>query len=189
MHPAIAPAPAATAPPFIPEDPAFGAGDAAALECLGQGLPEEAERHLRLAGLAYHRDEEALAHLEAAWRAAPGHAAVYIGRYRFYFYKNRLREALAVARDCLKKAALDLGLSENWREAKAGDADFGSFDAILPRFFLFTLKGYGYLQMRLGDLEEGRAAVEKLLELDPADKLGGKVLLNVLERQIHGDED
>jgi tetratricopeptide (TPR) repeat protein len=177
-------------PPLIPEVSALATdSDAAILACLGLGLPEEAERQLRLAGLAYHQDEEALAHLQAAWQAAPGHAAVYIGLYRFYFYKNRLREALDVARDCLKKAALDNGLPEDWREAKATDADFGSFDAILPRFFLFTLKGYGYLQMRLGDLEEGRVAIEKLRELDPADKLGGKVLLEVLERQIHGDED
>jgi tetratricopeptide (TPR) repeat protein len=152
-------------------------------------LPEEAEWHLRQAGLSYHHDEEALAHLQAAWQAAPGHAAVYIGLYRFYFYKNRLQEALDVARDCLKKAALDNSLPEDWRAAKATDADFGSFDAILPRFFLFTLKGYGYLNLRLGQIDEGRAAVEKLVELDPGDKLGGKVLLNVLERQANGDED
>src|SRR5690606_33754298 len=114
---------------------------------------------------------------------------VYIGLYRFYFYKNRLREALDVARDCLKKAAKDNGLAEDWRAVKPADADFGSFDAILPRFFLFTLKGYGYLQLRLGQLDEGRAAIEKLMELDPSDKLGGKVLLEVLARLGHEEED
>ncbi len=158
-------------------------------ECLGLGLPPEAEEHLRLAGQNYHRDEVALAHLQSAWDIAPGHAAVYIGKYRFYFYKNRLAEALAVGTECLAKAAVDNGMSPNWRDAKPEDADFGSFAAILPRFFLFTLKGYAYLQLRLGNLEEGRAAVEKLLELDPTDKVGAKVLLNVLERQAHGDED
>jgi tetratricopeptide (TPR) repeat protein len=160
-----------------------------AAECLGQGLPPEAEHHLRLAGQNYHLDEVALAHLRAAWDLAPGHAAVYIGRYRFYFYKNRLREALAVGAECLAKAAIDNGMSADWRDAKPTDADFGSFGAILPRFFLFTLKGYAYLRLRLGDLEEGRAAVEKLLELDPTDKVGAKVLLSVLERRAHGDED
>lgn len=158
-------------------------------ECLGVGLPPEAEAHLRLAGQNYHRDEVALAHLQSAWDIAPGHAAVYIGKYRFYFYKNRLAEALEVGTECLAKAAVDNGMSPNWRDAKPTDADFSSFEAILPRFFLFTLKGYAYLQLRLGALEEGRAAVEKLLELDPTDKVGAKVLLNVLERQAHGDED
>ncbi len=158
-------------------------------ECLGLGLPPEAEEHLRLAGQNYHRDEVALAHLQSAWDLAPGHAAVYIGKYRFYFYKNRLSDALAVGTECLAKAAADNRMSPNWRDAKPEDADFSDFAAILPRFFLFTLKGYAYLQMRLGNLQEGRAAVEKLLELDPTDKVGAKVLLNVLERQAHGDED
>lgn len=169
---------------------AYGpAEDEQVAECLGDGLPPEAEQHLRLAGQNYHRDEVALEHLQAAWDIAPGHAAVYIGKYRFYFYKNRLVEALEIAKECLVKAALDNGMSPNWRDAKLTDANFSSFEAIVPRFFLFTLKGYAYLQMRLGDLEEGRAAVEKLLELDPADKLGGKVLMGVLERQANGDDD
>jgi tetratricopeptide (TPR) repeat protein len=159
-----------------------------AAACLGRGLPPEAERHLRLAGESYHRDEEALAHLQAAWRVASDHVAVYIGLYRFYFYKNRLAEALEVARLCLAKATRDLGLTRDWRRMRSTDADFNSFEAVLPRFFLFTLKSYGYLQLRLGELEEGRTALEKLTELDPDDKLGGRKLLQVLERRIHGDE-
>lgn len=160
-----------------------------AAACLGRGLPPEAERHLRLAGESYHRDEEALAHLQAARQAASEHAAVYIGPYRFYFYKNRLAEALEVARLCLAKATRDLGLARDWWRTRPTDADFGSFEAVLPRFFLFTLKAYGYLQLRLDGLEEGWAALEKLVELDPDDKLGGRRLLQVLERRIHGDED
>ena len=59
---------------------------------------------------------------------------------------------------------------------------------MLPRFYLFTLKGYAYLQMRLGDLDEGRAAVIKLLELDPSDKIGARVLLGVLDRMGQDDD-
>ena len=160
-----------------------------ALACLGGGLPPAAEQHLRLAGLHYHQDEQALLHLQAAWDAAPAHAAVYIGYYRFYFYKNRLEEALAIAEACLGKAARDNGLSEDWRSVTVDQADFGRFEAALPRFFLFTLKGYAYLKLRLGRLEEGREAIEKLLELDPANRLGGRVLMDVLERQGRDDED
>ena len=70
----------------------------------------------------------------------------------------------------------------------AGDAVFDDYEEILPRFFLFTLKGYAYLQMRLGEIDESRAAVMKLLELDPSDKIGAKVLLGILDR-IGVDED
>jgi len=45
------------------------------------------------------------------------------------------------------------------------------------------------MQMRLGNLQERRAAVEKLLALDPSDKLGAHVLLGVVDRMGHTDDD
>jgi tetratricopeptide (TPR) repeat protein len=159
-------------------------GDDSALiaAILGAGLPQRAERHLRLAARDYRNAEVAEAHLWRAQALAPNHAAVLIGLYRFYFYQHRLPEALDVAKACLKKAAQDNGLSLEWREVNAADAAFGDFAAVLPRFYLFTLKGYAYLSMRLGDLAEGREIVMKLLELDPSDKVGAKVLLGILDR-------
>ncbi|MBW7962569.1 hypothetical protein [Bradyrhizobium sp. BR 10261] len=153
---------------------------------LGHGLPSEAERHLWEAGLSYHLDDIAEGHLHEAEALAPGHAAVLIGLYRFYFYKGRLAEALNVARRCLLKAAEENNLPADWHRVRASDAEFGRYENILPRFFLFSLKGYAYLQMRLGETAEGRLAVEKLLELDPTDKIGAKVLLGVVERMGAG---
>ena len=155
---------------------------------LGRGLPSEAEHHLWEAGLSYHLDNIAERHLREAEALAPDHAAVLIGLYRFYFYKGRLAEALAVARRCLLKAAQENNLPADWRSVRAGDAEFGRYENILPRFFLFSLKGYAYLQMGLGETDEGRLAVQKLLELDPTDKIGARVLLGVLERMGHDDE-
>jgi len=155
--------------------------------CLGGNLPEQAEHHLRLAGAHYADDKIAENHLFQAQALAPGHAAVLIALYRFYFYKGRLADALEVAERCLVKAARDNQLNEDWRCVQSGDAVFGSYDAILPRFYLFTLKAYGYLQMRLGRLEQSHAALTKMLELDPSDKLNATVLLKVLAR--HGQED
>lgn len=173
-----------TASPAVPEDmnPAW-------LEraCFGDHLPEQVELHLRLAGLNYQQEAVAESHLFQAQALAPGHAAVLIALYRFYFYKGRLRDALDVARRCLAKAARDNRLNEDWRSVQREDAEFGSYDAVLPRFYLFTLKAYGYLQMRLGRLEESRSALAKMLELDPSDKLNATVLLQVLAR--HGRED
>jgi tetratricopeptide (TPR) repeat protein len=155
---------------------------------LGGGLPPEAEFHLWEAGLSYHLDDVAERHLQEAQALAPDHAAVLIGLYRFYFYKGRLADALAIANLCLDKAARENSLAADWRRVAAGDAEFDRYENMLPRFYLFTLKGYAYLQMRLGDLDEGRAAVMKLLELDPSDKIGARVLLGVLER-IGQDDD
>ncbi len=155
---------------------------------LGAGLPALAEQHLRQAAAAYQHDAVAERHLSKARALAPDHAAVLIGLYRFYFYKGRLAEALDIAKLCLDKAARENGLPADWRNVTANDAVFGRYEEMLPRFFLFSLKGYAYLQMRLGNLEEGRAAVMKLLALDPSDKIGAKVLLGVLDRKGQDDD-
>jgi tetratricopeptide (TPR) repeat protein len=160
---------------------------------LGMGIPAEAERHLREAGQAFAQSEIAEWHLHEARKIAPDHAAILIAFYRYYFYKGRLEEALEIARTCLVKAAVDMGLApqliDDWRQVTRHDAVFDSYDAVLARFYLFTLKGYAYLQMRLGNFGEGRDAVMKLLELDPDDKIGATVLLDVLERMGKSDEE
>lgn len=159
-----------------------------ALAVLGGDLPAQAEACLARAGEVYADSERAEALLREAERIAPDHAAVLIGYYRFYFYKGRLAEALAIAERCLVKACRENDLPADWRRATSRDAAFGDYDNPLARFFLFTLKGYAYLQMRLGAFDESRTAVTKLLDLDPSDKIGAKVLLGVLERR-DGDED
>lgn len=155
--------------------------------CLGGNLPEPVEQHLRRAALDYQHDALAESHLFQAQALAPGHAAVLIALYRFYFYKGRLADALEVAKRCLVKAANDNRLHADWHRVRRGDADFSSYDAILPRFYLFTLKAYAYLQMRLGRLDLSHDALTKMLELDPSDKLNATMLLQVLAR--HGQED
>jgi tetratricopeptide (TPR) repeat protein len=165
----------------------FGQSQADAV--LGHGLPPQVERLLGAAGEAYHCEEEAERCLNEAYALAPDHAAVLIGFYRFYFYKGRLGEALGIARLCLAKAARETGLSGDWWLVGRDDADFGSFEAVLPRFFMFTLKGYAYLLMRLGQFAEARLAIMKLIELDFRDRIGAKVLLGVLERMESGEDE
>jgi len=153
------------------------------------GLSDEAARHLQLAGLAYSCDVVAERHLDQALMLAPEHLAVHVGIYRYLFYKGRLQESLAQLGVCFSKASEQSGLLVDWRLAQPGDAAFGDFDALWPRFYMFALKAHGYLQMRLGNLEEGREAVMKALELDPQDKVGAKVLLDVLNRIGKDDYD
>ena len=155
---------------------------------LGLGLPPEASWHLAEAAAAYSQGTVAERHLRDAVELAPNHPAVLIGLYRFYFYKGRLSDAIDVARVCLAQAAGHLRLADDWRQVRSDQADFGDYGARLPRFYLFTLKAYAYLQLRLGRTAEGHEAVLKCLELDPTDKVGAGVLQNIVNR-IGQDED
>lgn len=161
----------------------------AASPLLGGALPAEAKAHLDKAAERYHLTDVAETHLFAAETIAPDHAAVLIALYRFYFYKGRIGEALDVARACVEKAMRLNVLGDDWRRVQPEDAAFGEWDALLPRFFLFSLKGFAYLSLRLGEFRQGREAALKLLELDPRDRIGAKVLIDVLERMEQESDD
>ena len=161
--------------------------DSGELPCSLVGLPEAAARHLELAGLAYTQDSVAEKHLGEAMRIAPEHLAVQVGYYRYLFYKGRLKEALAQLDVCMGNAAAQGGLPLDWRKALPQDAEFGCYDAVWARFYLFALKAHGYIKLRLGDLKGGSEAITKAMQLDPSDKVGAKILLEVVERQGRDD--
>lgn len=165
------------------EPPVFGEDSLLSHPLFGGDLPPLAEEHLRQAGLSYQSYDIAEDHLRRAQEEAPDHFAVLIGFYRFYFYKGRMSEALGLANICIAKAAREKNFAADWRDVRPEDADFADYGDVLARFYMFCLKGYAYLHMRLGDLEEGRAAVTKLLELDRSDKINAKLLFDILERQ------
>ncbi len=168
-----------SADPPRTDDP-WGGFDVAVL---GGGLTPEVQDLIARAGACRQQVAQASAWLDQAEALAPGHPAVLIARYRFHFYGHRLHEAREVARQALKLARQAL------QRKVVGQVDVSPrltdeqvrFDAAV-RFYLFSLKGHAYLCLRLGDLTEGRLALEELRRLDPQDRLGGSVLAEVLRR-------
>lgn len=178
----------ATVQPKSGEPSSFGDDSLLSHPLFGGGLPPLAEQHLSAAGLNYSSDGLAEYHLNEAQKRAPNHFAVLIGFYRYYFYKGRLQEAVAISKICMAKAAREKNFATDWRAVEAGDAAFGDYDDVIARFFMFCLKGYAYLHLRLGDMAEGRAALEKLIQLDATDKINARLLFDILERQHEYDE-
>lgn len=149
---------------------------------LGGGLPSEVEALITQAGLV--RADRALAEplLLKAKALAPTHPATLIALYRFHFYGHRLKEAREVALESLAIARAALGEQLDVKDEQA------RFDAA-TRFYLFSLKGYAYLSLRMGDTETGRQALEELRRLDPQDRVGGGVLTHVLDRAESGEPE
>lgn len=169
----------ATSTRAIQDDPWGGFGGAV----LGGGLCPEVQDLIARAGACREDVAKASALLDEAEVLAAGHPAVLIARYRFHFYGHRLQQARAVATEALTLARRAL------RRETVGQVDVSPlpsdeqvrFDAAV-RFYLFSLKGYAYLCLRLGDLGEGRLALDELRRLDPHDRLGGSLLADVLQR-------
>ncbi|MDD4881061.1 MAG: hypothetical protein PHX10_05740 [Gallionellaceae bacterium] len=126
---------------------------------------------------------EALLH--KAYFMAPESLLVLVALYRYYFYQHRLDDALIVADRTLHIVGRRLGFPEEWTRLHPdflGQAVLRSMG--LLRFYLSVLKATGYINLRLGRMDQGRAQIEKLIELDSHDRFGGKALMAVIVEAV-----
>jgi len=148
-----------------------------------ESLPDEVAQLLDAAAEQYGEAQAELLLLRAFLRA-PDSLSVMVSLYRYYFYQHRLKDALLVAERAIGASADRLGFGCDWPELAMTDLEKReSGSATMTRFYLFALKGAGYLNMRIGNVELGTAMLRKVRELDPADRLGASVLLNVVDYQ------
>lgn len=119
--------------------------------------------------------------LLVAQALAPDDLCVLVGLYRFYYYQHRYHQALRIAERVMAVVGARLELSPAWSDldshclARAAEHGIG-----LLRFHLLALKGAGYLSLRLGLFGQGKAMLAKVVELDPNNRLGARLLLDVL---------
>ena len=124
--------------------------------------------------------ERAEALLLHAMHDAPDSEEVLVALYRFYFYRNELDKAVALAERCIAHGARDIGINSDWRQLGETTLDFSDFTRPRHRFYLFALNAYGYLLARLGRKEEAELALSAVTRLDPTDRLGSRLLLGMV---------
>ncbi|WP_178087597.1 hypothetical protein, partial [Methylacidimicrobium cyclopophantes] len=152
-------------------------------------LSRRSEELLRAAGGSFRSHSRAESLLREASQVDPGHISVLIGSYRFAFYSGKLAEARDRALECLAAVAEKAGFPKEWASVSATDREERAREDPLFRLYLFALKAYGYLEIRLGETERGLAALRKLEELDPKGLLRGKDLRRIVERGPMEDEE
>jgi len=168
----------------MPADSLRFANDLAAFAdgVIGGGLSPQVEALITEAGQCRDQPQHALPLLEQARAAAPRHPAPVIALYRYYFYSHQLNLAKGMGENALAIARTALG--PDFGDLPPGDEATQHNAAV--RFYLFTLKGLAYLNMRLGDMDEARLMLGELRRLDPQDHVSGALLWHVLTRHEHG---
>jgi hypothetical protein len=144
--------------------------------------------NLIVAAAEKYGSEEAESMLLRASFMAPQHLMVLVALYRYYFYQHRLEDALLVGESTMAVVGRRLEFPETWKYLNEANLGAGVMRSMgLVRFYLMVLKAAGYINLRLGNLEVGRAMLEKLVELDSNDRMGGKALLEVLQQAMSND--
>lgn len=146
-------------------------------------LDDTVSRLLTEAADAYG-SSDAEARLLRAHELAPNHASVLVALYRYYFYQHRYEEALDIGQRALERAAREVGLSPAWETWSMDDVmRAGKHSMTWTRFALFALKGAGYLQMRLDNIDEAIRRLSKILEIDSDDRLHVSTLIDIAHRR------
>jgi tetratricopeptide (TPR) repeat protein len=144
-----------------------------------QPLSDGVEELLAAAAEGYG-SEEAEQKLLTAYFLAPENFTVLVALYRYFYYQHRYGDALLVADRVLVITASLLGINSDWRRLTDMDLAYGvQHSMALTRFYLYALKGAGYLGLRLGDYQGARARLQKIVELDTSDRIGAKALLEL----------
>jgi len=145
-------------------------------------MPEKVHQLLMQAAAAYG-DGQAEGLLLRAFLYAPDNLSVLVALYRTYYYQHRLDEAKQVAKRALQVVAQRLDFPEDWKLVDIAELSHAVLKSMgLVRFYLMTLKAEAYLDLRLGNLDEGRARLRKVAELDATDHFGAAALLDMLSR-------
>lgn len=141
----------------------------------------EAEALIHKAAAEYSSNKSE-SYLHQAFFLAPENLSVHVALYRYYFYKHQLEKAIHVANITLKIVGAQLGLPENWQQLTKAHLGISATKSMgLLRYYFLGLKASGYLHIRIGDTATGIAMLSKVSELDSADRLGAKALLEVVK--------
>ncbi|TAN47341.1 MAG: hypothetical protein EPN21_17785 [Methylococcaceae bacterium] len=147
-------------------------------------IEPEVDRLLTLASTGY-ADGKAESVLLQALAQAPHSLLVLVALYRYYYYQHRLSDALEVAHLALEVSARRLGIPTDWNELGEKQIGLAALQSMtLLRFHLLALKAAAYLLLRLGEEEEGKRLLGKLLELDSHNRLGVRQLLDVVDGHL-----
>ncbi len=144
-------------------------------------LPSQVTHLIASASDAY-AEGSAEPHLHRAYFLAPESLTVMVALYRFYYYQHRYEDALICSSKAMAITAKKLEMPVPWRELDMPTLAYGLMNSMtLVRFYLLTLKGAGYLNLRLNNIELGVEMLEKVMELDQEDRLGTGYLLQTVE--------
>ncbi|MCM2321029.1 hypothetical protein SAMN05216229_11110 [Geopseudomonas sagittaria] len=122
-----------------------------------------------------------------ARRRWPEEPDAHIGLYKFYFVRARYQDAEAAVWAALRAAAAVAGFDRNYRRLHPGSADWSQRQGG-ERLYLFSLKALGVIRLRRARVAMARCVLEKLLELDPVDEIGGGAFLQIARSFSEDDE-
>lgn len=151
-------------------------------------VPENVEELMTKASEAYAQGR-AEWYLQQAYSLAPENMTVLVGLYRYYYYQHRLQDAIDIAFQVMARLAPDIGFPKHWEMLRFEHLAWGVMQSFTRvRMYLLALKGAAYMNLRLGNINQGVRMLNRVVELDSNDRLGAKALLRSMGPLVVADD-
>lgn len=143
-------------------------------------LPEAVNTLLQAAVLANHADKQRAEQLfKQAQELDSTCLQTYFALYKFYFYQGRLQEAEREVLAGLEAASLQGGFPGDYRRLAKEPKKWDMYASEISLFYLYTLKALAFIKLRRQHEEEAHLILSLLHELDPEDRSGGSVIMQL----------
>lgn len=139
--------------------------------------------------LNVHEDWERAEQLLLSTRELiPERMEILVALYKMYAYSNRLEESMNLIDEVLLRSAQAGGFTAQWQELTPESAPWAQARGAI-RFYLYSLKAKGFVNLRKGNVQEAHAVLTKLCELDVQDQVGGSVVYGMAERLLEQEDE
>ncbi len=105
----------------------------------------------------------------------------YFALYKFYFYQARLAEAESCVKEALVEASKQGGIPSDPFALKQAAAQYDMYANEARLFYLYTLKAYAFIQLRLDNAHLAEEMLAVIQVLDPQDRSGASVIIDLSE--------
>ena len=146
----------------------------------GFGLPSEVERLRQLAASRVASHVESLDALNQARALAPDQIEVLVALYKFHFYRGDIDLAEQYAEQTLVESARQGGFDSTWEGLDAGSTNWDEPRGP-ARTYLYSLKAMAFIYLRQCRPDEAELVLSALCRLDPSDRVGGGVVVELAE--------
>jgi hypothetical protein len=103
----------------------------------------------------------------------------YFALYKFYFFQKRLVDAEQMVLAGLKESAKQGGFPNDYRRPAENRQKWNLYANESSLFYLYTLKALAFIKLRLGCSVDARLVLLYLQQLDPEDRSGASVIMDL----------
>ena len=142
---------------------------------------------LMSAAANWDNTSESEKYINEALAKAPENIEVLIAAYRFFFYKNKFRQALKMSEQVIEQIKKAENLPDDWELLKPILMERA--EEVQIRLYLNAYASTSFMLARLGETEKAKIISSQVKEIDTKNQFSSGTIFDIITRPPEEDED